>query len=96
MYLKVMKCSLCGKEIIRIPQCGRRYVDCEYDLILYCERKSGKQRIVMQNGDTCQGYLTDDLNKSTGYGYIPHVCPMKVEAKEKAPEAAATAQGAKE
>lgn len=71
-------CKACLAAIVWIATGGGKSMPCDATPTYYIERKrSGKKRIVTPNGEVLACEYTDDPNKATGTGYIPHwaTCP---------------------
>ena len=65
------KCRSCGAEIIWIKTPDGKLMPCDAAPVYYCA-KSGSKRIVTWNGQVRACEYTDDVNKATGVGYVPH------------------------
>lgn len=71
-------CKKCLADIIWIRTAAGKPIPCNSAPVYYIEKpKSGKKKIVTPNGQVISCEYTNDSNKATGVGYIPHwsTCP---------------------
>lgn len=78
------RCKGCGAEIIWVKTCKGKSMPCDPDPRLYRQERSGKERVVTQNGEILACRIDTPLEGSTGYGYIPHwsTCPAQRKFKK--------------
>ena len=71
------KCKSCGAEIIWIKMESGKSMPCNAELVMYWEKRGGKEKIVTPNGEVISCELAGELNSATGLGYISHfsTCP---------------------
>lgn len=79
------KCKSCGADIVWIKTVNGKSMPCNACQVVYKQCKDGKQTIIMPNGETIKGNITDDSNNATGIGYIPHwaTCPTANQHRKK-------------
>lgn len=71
-------CKACMAAIVWIKTPAGKSIPCNETPVYYIEKpKSGKKRIVTQNGEVLSCEYTGDPAKATGVGYVPHwaTCP---------------------
>jgi hypothetical protein len=71
-------CKACMAAIVWIKTPAGKSIPCNETPVYYIEKpKSGKKRIVTQNGEVLSCEYTEDPSKATGVGYVPHwaTCP---------------------
>lgn len=84
--MREMHCKSCGAAIIWIKTPGGKSMPCNASPIYYIEKaKSGTKRIVLQNGEVLACEYTEDPQKATGVGYVPHwsTCPNAGDFRKK-------------
>ena len=75
-------CKACGAAIIWIRTPAGKSMPCNASPVYYIEKpRSGMKRVVLQNGEVLACEYTDDPNKATGVGYVPHWSTCRNEAK---------------
>ena len=79
-------CKLCSAAIVWIRMFPGKSMPCNETPAYYIERKrGGKKLIVTPNGEILTCEYTDDPDRATGIGYIPHqtTCPHAFRLQKK-------------
>ena len=74
---KTWVCKACGAALLWVRTPNGKDMPVNVEPVYYIERKAGKQRVVLKNGEVLACEYTEDPGRATGYGYIPHwsSCP---------------------
>ena len=71
--MKQGSCRSCGAAIVWIKTPGGKSMPCNATPVYYISRpKSGSKKVVTLNGEVLSCEYTEDPNKATGTGFIPH------------------------
>lgn len=76
--MKQAACRSCGTAIVFIRTPGGKSMPCNAAPVYYIEKpRTGGKRIVTPNGQVLSCEYTEDPNKATGTGFVPHwaTCP---------------------
>lgn len=76
--MRVGTCRGCGAAIVWIQTPGRKSMPCDATPIYYIQRpRTGSKKVVTPNGEVISCEYTEELDKATGVGYVPHwgSCP---------------------
>ena len=73
--MKTGSCKSCGAAIVWIRTPGGKSMPCNATPVYYIAKpRSGAKRIVTPNGEIIVSVYTDEPNKATGTGFVPHYC----------------------
>lgn len=76
--MKQAVCKECGATIVWIKTPGGKAMPCNTVPVYYIEKpRAGTKKIVLPNGEVLSCEYSEDPNKATGAGFVPHwtTCP---------------------
>lgn len=78
------KCSKCRADVIWVRTRAGKNMPCDPTPVTYWQDSKGKGRVITPNGETIACRFEGDMDKATGWGYIPHwgTCPNRRDFKK--------------
>ena len=70
--MRTTECRACHAQIGFIKTAAGKTMPVNAESVYYIQKAGGSKKIVTPNGEVLSAEYTDDKNKATGIGYVPH------------------------